>query len=324
MTELILHGRPVATVFDLLGHDENDMTYALGWGMANSPPLLDAFVSRIAPGVRLTEPVIQLQQHDPDDRGYTDIELLSGELHAIVEAKRGWWTPSTGQLRRYEARLAAEKRDIQRIVVLTQIGAEEIVRHYLADWQPAPPAASHVLGWSDVVRLAEHASRQGALRERHLVAELSRYLRGVADMRDTNSNSVFVVSLGSGAWGEHTLISLVEKLGRYFFPANGKNWPKMPPNYIAFRYWGELQSIHHVDSYVIGDRPLDHIPGSPDASWDVPHYFLTLGPAMRPDHPVRTGPRIHRSARVWADIDLLLTSETISEAWEKTRTRRAE
>jgi hypothetical protein len=26
MTELVLHDRPVETVFDLLGHDENDMT----------------------------------------------------------------------------------------------------------------------------------------------------------------------------------------------------------------------------------------------------------------------------------------------------------
>jgi hypothetical protein len=39
---------------------------------------------------------------------------------------------------------------------------------------------------------------------------------------------------------------------------------------------------------------------------------------------VRTGPRLNRSARVWADIDLLLTSSTITEAWERTRARRAE
>jgi hypothetical protein len=30
MSDLVLHARPVETVFDLLGHDENDMTAALG------------------------------------------------------------------------------------------------------------------------------------------------------------------------------------------------------------------------------------------------------------------------------------------------------
>ena len=47
MPELLLHGRPVATVFDLLGRDENDMTYALGWGLTRSDALL--VESRAAP-----------------------------------------------------------------------------------------------------------------------------------------------------------------------------------------------------------------------------------------------------------------------------------
>jgi hypothetical protein len=34
-----------------------------------------------------------------------------------------------------------------------------------------------------------------------------------------------------------------------------------------------------------------------------------------------TGNGIHRSARVWADIDLLLTSSTITEAHQRTRVR---
>jgi hypothetical protein len=97
--------------------------------------------------------------------------------------------------------------------------------------------------------------------------------------------------------------------------------------------WGLARSRPLLDAFAARIAPgvgltepvvLDHIPGSPDASWDVPHYFLTLGPPRRPDHAVRTGPRINRSARVWADIDLLLTSSTITEAWERTRARREE
>jgi len=54
--ELILHDRPIATVFDLLGHDEKDMTASLGWALAHNSALLGRFVERVAPGVFLTEP----------------------------------------------------------------------------------------------------------------------------------------------------------------------------------------------------------------------------------------------------------------------------
>ncbi len=34
MTQLMVHGRKVETVFELLGNDENAMTYSLGWALA--------------------------------------------------------------------------------------------------------------------------------------------------------------------------------------------------------------------------------------------------------------------------------------------------
>ena len=327
MTELILHDRPVPTVFDLAGHDENDMTAALGWGLARSAAFLRAFGRRVAPGVSLTGAEIRLQEFDAADGGYTDIEVLSDELHVIVEAKKGWWLPSTEQLRRYEHRFATRARQHQRVVVLTQIGAEEVVRHALAGWSPPAPATDEVLGWAELFKLARDASHTGPLHERRVASELATYLRGVAEMRDTDSNSVYVVALGSGAWagwGDMTMIRIVEETGRYFFPATGKNWPKMAPNYMGFRYRGTLQSIHHVESYVIHGNPYIEIPGAPDLPWDEPHYVLRLGPPIRPDHEVRTGPSIVQANRVWCDIDLLLTSATITDALVATRARRSE
>jgi hypothetical protein len=160
MPELVLHGRPVGTVFDLLGRTENDMTYALGWGSTRRAKVLEGFAGRVPPGVGLNKPVV--------------------------------------------------------------VG----------------------------------------------------------------------------------------------------NWPKTPPNYIAFRYWGRLQSIHHVDEYTIFENPHQADPAWPDLGWD-PHFLLTLGPAIRPPTEVRTGKGIVLSARVWVDIDLLLTSATITEAAQRTRERRA-
>jgi hypothetical protein len=39
MTELTLHSQRVETVFDLLGDKEDDITYSVGWGLAQSADL---------------------------------------------------------------------------------------------------------------------------------------------------------------------------------------------------------------------------------------------------------------------------------------------
>jgi hypothetical protein len=171
------------------------------------------------------------------------------------------------------------------------------------------------------MRLLRVAQRRAPRVERPWLDELSRYLSEVTDMRDTDSYSVFVVSLGHqrpAGW-QYDFLDVVTKLGKYFFPASGKNWPKVPPNYIAFRYGSVLQSIHHVDDYVVATDMADHLP-VPSASWD-PHFVIGLGPPIRPGRTVPTGPRIRRAARVWVDIDLLLTAPTISAALTMTQQR---
>src|ERR1700690_424845 len=98
--DLILYARNIPTVFDLLGHDENDMTRALGWGLARNAALLHGFVAKVATNAEVTNDLVgELQMHDETDRGFTDIELRSPGLHVIVEAKRGWSLPAEAQLR---------------------------------------------------------------------------------------------------------------------------------------------------------------------------------------------------------------------------------
>jgi hypothetical protein len=209
----------------------------------------------------------------------------------------------------------------RRLVVLTQWGAEDFVRSRLGEWEL--PYSRSALGWGQLVTLAQRAGRRGPLAERRLLRELSTYFRAVADMRDIDSNQAYVVSLSSHRLEDWPMnfISVVEDHRRYFFPVGRGGWPKVPPNYMAFRYHGRLQSIHHVDDYVITTEPGDQLPGVPRVDWD-PHYLLTLGPPIRPSGEVRTGPSVNRSARVWVDVDLLLTSETVTEALHATRARR--
>jgi len=70
MVELRLHGTSVETVFDLLGRNENDMTFALGWGLSRNLAILRRFVERVATGAALEPPVmVELQEHDRADGG---------------------------------------------------------------------------------------------------------------------------------------------------------------------------------------------------------------------------------------------------------------
>jgi hypothetical protein len=97
--------------------------------------MLSRLVERVAPGVSLAgPPAIKLQVHDRADGGFTDVELQATELHVIVEAKRAWDPPSDAQLRRYEKRFATVGESAQCFVVLTQNGAEQVVRHRLGAW----------------------------------------------------------------------------------------------------------------------------------------------------------------------------------------------
>jgi len=325
MSSLVLHDCEVPTVFDLMGHRENDMTAALGWGLSQSPALMKALVETVADThIDPSEAVIRLQEHHATG-GFTDVEIVVPDrVHLILEAKRGWNLPTADQLEHYAQRFRADAGDmVQGIVVLTQWGATSMVERQLPTWPFAYPRS--VLGWGDVVQMTERAARRGPLAERRTLRELATYLRGVADMRDTNSNSVFVVALSSRVlegW-PMSFIDVVHQHDCYFFPATGKNWPKVPPNYMAFRYWGRLQSIRHVDGYVIDTDMSRHFAGVPSAEWD-PHFVLSLGPEIRPDREVPTGPKIVRSARVWVDIDLLLTAPTISDALALTKQRRAD
>lgn len=171
------------------------------------------------------------------------------------------------------------------------------------------------------MRAAARLSPRG---QRPLLRELGTYLKGVADMRDIDSNSVYVVSLGRGrdtGWSM-TYVEVVEEYNRYFYPAAGKGWPKVPPNYIAFRYDGRLQSIRHVDDYTVATDMSDFFPGVPSNDWD-PHFVVSLGPAIVPSQSVPNGGAIRRAMRAWADIDLLLTAPSISDALARTKGRRS-
>src|SRR5207248_1387534 len=136
-----------ASVFDLLGRKENDLTYAVGWCLASSPKFLSCFASAVGVGFGPAEDVdVRLQTYDRnDDRvGITDIQLRSPRAHVIVEAKRGWSVPTRAQLRRYAPILRRSSARERRFVVLTRWGsdARAVVAAQLGDEVEGFPIAT--------------------------------------------------------------------------------------------------------------------------------------------------------------------------------------
>ena len=129
-------------------------------------------------------------------------------------------------------------------------------------------------------------------------------------MQNKDSNWVYVVSLGANTPDgcNLTWIQIVQKYNKYFCPVGKYGFPKEPPNYIAFRYDGRLQAIHHIEDYTVTRNLHEQFPEMPDEALAENHFIYSLGPAIVPSKTVKTG-NIYRSGRVWAMLDTLLTCD---------------
>jgi hypothetical protein len=250
---LMIRDSEAKSVFRLNGADEHSGTYALGWVLQQSPNFRLAMVSAwMGEAVEVNEVVITLQKHGSDG-GYTDIEIHSGlRFHVIMEAKRWWDVPTEEQLRRYQPRLAGGGAQMQRLVTISSADAAFARRRL-----PKHIEGAEIVHQSrgDVQRLARQAHAESSgFEEKLWLRHLIQHLQEFVAMERLTDNTAFVVSLGIQPMvqrGAHTWIDVVEKDGSYFHPV-GNGWPVQPPNYIAFRYHGKLQSVHHVDSFEVG------------------------------------------------------------------------
>src|SRR5579862_2078421 len=101
MAQLYLHDSEIKTAFDLLGHNENDITYSLGWGLSQSDTFLSHFLKDVLPRQDTGDATsIHLQKHGNKHGGYTDIEIETPLAHLIIEAKRWWNLPTQDQLKK--------------------------------------------------------------------------------------------------------------------------------------------------------------------------------------------------------------------------------
>ena len=320
MPGIQLHGRAIESIFELLGSDENSMTYALGWCMAQVTTLMGTVAVELdaeAPGPETT---VLLQEHD-SRTGITDVEVRDpGKIAWIFEAKAGFDPPSVEQLTKYANRLIKldDAQAAKMLIVLAQSDRRDLwLKMQVPQVVEGMPV--RVVSWGQVSKCVDRAYPITDNTGKALLRQFTVFLDRVLGMQVTTSNNVFVVSVSRDTFGggPTTFVEVVEKFGKYFHPV-GSGWPVSPPNYMGFRWDGRLQSVHHVDDYEVITDFAPHFPGTTEGEMR-PHFLYHLGPAIRPSHEVRSGSI--RNARIYAHIDLLLTSTTVVEAGAKTRKR---
>jgi hypothetical protein len=321
MTELFLHGKQITTVFELLGKKENDITYSLGWALSRSHSFLRRFLMQTIEYHGEVSQASILLQHYQKAKGTTDIEIdLPGQFHIIVEAKRGWRLPNGKQLEKYALRLANRTSPKRRMLVLSECSPEYAEHHLKCKEIHQIPI--QIVSWKQAALMARISAMRGNHAEKRLLKELHAYLRRATTMQDIESNRVYVVALASGTrkgWGI-SWIDMVNKRMKYFHRMGVNGWPKEPPNYIAFRYRGKLQTIHHIESYKVITDLHEAFREIPSKECE-PFYLYTLGAAIVPRKEVRTG-KIFANGRVWCMLDTLLTCQTIAEARDLSKRRK--
>lgn len=306
---LTRHGREVSNVFDLLGRDENDLTAAFGFALARSPGLLHRIVQRVAPGADGEGAVLRLEAHD--DSGRTDLEISTDDHLIVIEAKRGWLVPGETQLAKYAPRIAAHGSGV---LVSLSAASPDWARQTLPGTVQGVPVAH--LPWEQVRLDLTDARGVARGQERAWLDEFSDYLRKAIRMRDPADSWTYcvVVSNDRPGGGPRTFREFVTTEACYFHPYGwGKGWPRTPPNFLAFRWDGQVRQVCRVIRAEVIPDLQSRWPDIPQTSDTIrPHALYHLGPSL-PGTPIPSG-TTYRAARIWVILDHLLTSPTLKDA----------
>lgn len=323
MATLESYGKEIHSIFQLLGDKENDITLSMSWALAKCSEFLKALIISIVGMAPPSDEISILNQRYDADAGITDIEITDFQtFHIIIEAKRGWILPSADQLTKYSLRPDFQNAPYGNKYIVTMSECTQAYATAHLPFREINKIPVKHLAYREIYQLAKTVRPVSNNEQKHLLDEFCEYLKGLMTMQKLDSNMVYVVALGTKTPDRCSLtwIDIVQKYNKYFCPVGGNGWPKEPPNYIAFRYYGQLQAIHHIDGYTVTRNLHDEIPEMPDEVLDANHYVYKLGPAIKPAKTVKTG-KIFRNGRVWAMLDTLLICDTISDARDLTQSR---
>ena len=325
MSNLVAYGAEVNSIFQLFGNHENDITKSIAWSLTRCPEFLKSVIYEVF-SIDIDHETARIKyQEFEKNKGITDLEITDdSSFYIIIEAKRGWRLPGENQLRLYSNRRnILESSATHKAIISMSECSEEYAKAYLPFKKVNDIPVLH-LSWRKLFDLANSAKAISSISQKNVLKEFIVYLGGIMTMQAKESNWVYVVSLSTSKPEncDLTWIEIVEQKQKYFHPLGKDGWPKEPPNYIAFRYGGKLQTIHHIESYTVTKNLYTSVSEMPDVERPE-HIVYNLGEPIRPSKTVKTG-KIFRSGRRWAMLDTLLTADTISEAAEISKQRMNE
>jgi len=178
---LFSYGRRVLGPLHLLDHNENGLTFGLGYVLSTSRWLLRDLLSQLGvEGFRLKRShEFRLQERSSE--GITDLEFHADDLHVVLEAKKASW-PGVQQLRRYAETLRHQKGR----KLLCPLGIPPLATSPARSWQPGGGIELRHVRWIDVLRTLLQATKRG--NEPHLNQYVT-LMREVIAMHDIRSGS---------------------------------------------------------------------------------------------------------------------------------------
>jgi len=319
---LFLHGKRIFSDYQLLGHDENALTYALGHCLSFDREFLSSFLRRCqfkgVTSANLGHAEIRLQKKE-HEAGIVDLEIfIQDRLQLIVEAKVGEGYPTIAQVRTYIKRL--EDRGIQsKVVVLTKITDDKVKNSLKRQFGKQ----IGFLTWSDILelsqKLAEHDDSTFNLRA------FSAFMKEVYHMIINAEEEVWIVPLSTKWKAKSEDIIVADFHVQHRFWVMG-DWRTRRSIYMGFRYNGYLQYFGRIKGIDYGLKSSEIVPKFPKISREFwpekigPFDVVRLEKLIPFPNKLRSGD-IH-SRHIYCDFDLLLTSDSILEAESLMRKRR--
>lgn len=329
MSRIIFNNnKEINSVFSLVGEKEDDITKSIIWLLKDCPILMERFLCNICKIEKYDKEniVMFFQEFEKveNENSFTNIEITDNEnFHIIIEAKRGWILPGEAQLTKYSLKDSFVNNNvpIKRIFSISEC-SQDYANKYLPFKTTKNGVSVNHITWQEFVDICKESARESVGKQRYIINEFLNYIGGIMRTPNNTSNQVFVVALNRNETDTKgiTYVDVVEKGNKYFCPVSWFKNQVDIPNYIGFRYDGKLKYIMHIDSYIITRNFHDVIEFMDDIEMEEEAYVFSLGKRVEPLKEVRTG-GVYPSGHNWADIDLLLTCDTVKEAVDLSKSR---
>ena len=173
---------PVQSIFRLAGHDEDALTFALGFLLAHDQDLCAKLVRRLGVASRHTlkpDCSIHLQEVTDSEFGRRDIVIQDSETRIVLEAKIGVAEPTAEQLLMYGAEDNLWNQFKRRgVVALTQVELAAATREKVSAELSEQDILFRDVQWYEIIDLIlSHRPSEGSGVSRYLFDEFIHYIR---------------------------------------------------------------------------------------------------------------------------------------------------